>query len=229
MKKILYIEDEPFLAKIVNDSLTQQGFQVLLVSDGARVMHELESFMPDLCVLDIMLPHVDGYTLCQQIRRLHPWIPIIFLTARTETADLVKGFEAGGTDYIRKPFTLEELVVRIENQLKLANGTGNLINKHTDRIIGKYHFFPSRFELLGPNGCIKLSHREQEVLNLLVSNINQVVDRKQILQSIWGDDSFFNSRTLDVYIRKLRKHLHADPDLEIITLKGRGYLFLERS
>ena len=225
--KILYIEDEPFLGKIVTETLEQQGFDIRWVADGAGVLRVLASFHPDICVLDIMLPHIDGYTLCRQIRGLHPGLPIIFLTAKTETADLVKGFEAGGTDYIRKPFSLEELVVRIHNQLQMVSGNGRVDPGGGEEIrLGRYRFLPHRYELHGPSGVIRLSQRDMQVLSHLASAPNRVTDRRELLLSVWGDDSFFNSRNLDVYIRKLRGFLQEDPSVQIQTIKGKGYLFL---
>jgi len=225
--RILYIEDEPHLGKIVKETLQKQGFDVEWRTDGASVLSAFTTFSPDICVLDIMLPNVDGYTLCQQIRKRYPALPIIFLTAKTETSDLLKGFEAGGNDYIRKPFSMEELVVRIHNQLKLQEGeTSETINQPEEIILGSYRLFPRRYELRTPAKSIKLSQREMEVLSLLVAHRNHNVDRKQLLLSVWGDDSFFNSRTLDVYVRKLRNYFSEDPKIEIVTLKGKGYLFL---
>ena len=225
-KKILYIEDEPFLGKIVYETIQKQDFEVLWISDGAKVMGSFNSFIPDICVVDIMLPNVDGYTLCQQIKNRFPEIPVIFLTAKTETADLVKGFETGATDYIKKPFSIEELIVRINNQFNLLGGANRKQNGSSERILGKYRFYPMRYELSSGEKSIKLSQREQEVLLLLTSQVNQAVDRKTILKTVWGDDSFFNSRTLDVYIRKLREYFTEDQNIEIVTLKGKGYLFL---
>jgi DNA-binding response OmpR family regulator len=159
-----------------------------------------------------MLPNIDGYSLCRQIRGLYPALPIIFLTARTATADLVKGFEAGGTDYIRKPFSMEELIIRIKNQLNLKSGVagGSLSEKNEIRI-GKFTFVPGLYELHAPSGVQKLSQRDQQVLSMLCANINRVTDRRELLLSVWGDDSFFNSRNLDVYIRKLRTSLAKIP------------------
>jgi DNA-binding response OmpR family regulator len=225
--KILYIEDEPYLGKIVKETLEIQGYQVVWETDGARVIRHLGNFDPDICVLDIMLPNVDGYELCQQIKALKPELPVIFLTAKTETSDLVRGFEAGGTDYIRKPFSIEEVVVRIENQLALTTNQGNTPSPSREEIpLGIYTYHPSRYELLGPEGTIQLSHRESEILTQLAASVNRVIDRKQLLMSVWGDDSFFNSRNLDVYIRKIREYLKQDPKIRIQTLKGKGYLFL---
>lgn len=225
--KILYIEDEHYLGRIVKETLENQGYQVLWETDGSRVIKHLGSFEPDICVLDIMLPKVDGYELCQQMKALKPELPVIFLTAKTETADLVRGFEAGGTDYIRKPFSIEEVMVRIENQLALMRSKGqNSLPPQKKIQLGKYTYDPSRYELHSPEGSIRLSQRDSEVLSLLATSVNRVIERKQLLLSIWGDDSYFNSRTLDVYIRKMREYFKHDPKIRIQTLKGKGYLFL---
>ena len=157
-------------------------------------------------------------------------MPIIFLTAKVETADLVKGFEAGGTDYMKKPFSMEELVVRLNNLLHLMAGiTIPKFVRDEEIELGNYIFKPDRYELISPSSTIKLSQREIEVLRVLVAYRNKVADRKDLLMAVWGDDSFFNSRNLDVYIRKLRKYLEEDSRLQIQTLKGKGYLFLVRS
>jgi len=191
------------------------------------VLKNLNIQKPDICILDIMLPNIDGYTLCKQIRGLFPSLPVIFLTAKTETSDLVKGFESGGTDYIRKPFSVEELIVRIENQFKINKIQDSKALSPPDEIaIGIYTLFPVRYELHKPGGVIKLSHRDMQVLSILLSNRNKVTGRKELLMAVWGDDSFFNSRTLDVYIRKLRKYFSEDKSIVIQTLKSEGYLFL---
>lgn len=225
--KILYVEDELFLGRIVKETLEDQGFEVIWETDGARVMNRLNCFSPDICVVDIMLPNIDGYSLCRQIRGLYPNMPIIFLTAKVETADLVKGFEAGGTDYIRKPFSIEELIIRIKNQMNLKNPNGHQPgNVENEIILGALTFYPERYELHAPSGIIKMSQRDRQILSMLCSNRNRVTDRRELLLSVWGDDSFFNSRNLDVYIRKLRTYLSEDPAIEIQTIKGKGYLFI---
>lgn len=229
MKKVLYIEDEPFLGKIVHETLLKQGFDVTLIADGAKVMQAFNTSIPDVCVLDIMLPNVDGYTLCEQIKNRFPNLPVIFLTAKTETTDLVRGFEAGGTDYMRKPFSIEELIIRINNQINLLNSKKEAAEKVLEKEIGHYKYYPMRYELVSPSKTIRLSQREHEVLQLMVASINKSVERKEMLQTIWGDDSFFNSRTLDVYIRKLREYFAEDTSIEIVTLKGKGYLFLVKN
>ncbi len=225
--KILYIEDELFLGRIVKETLEDQNFEVIWISDGARVMNSFNTFIPDICVVDIMLPNIDGYSLCRQIRGLYANIPIIFLTAKVETADLVKGFEAGGTDYIRKPFSMEELIIRIKNQLNLKKANGSVpAGEEQEMKLGLYRYHPGRYELHAPSGIIKMSQRDMQVLSMLCANLNRVTDRKELLLSVWGDDSFFNSRNLDVYIRKIRTYLSEDPSIEIQTIKGKGYLFI---
>lgn len=222
--RVLYVEDEPFLGKIVKESLESRAFQVQMVADGDKVLDAFERFQPDICVLDVMLPNVDGFTLGEEIRNRRQDMPIIFLTAKTQTGDVLKGFQSGGNDYIRKPFSMEELIIRMENLLQLVQGrqveTGAVIP------IGKYEFHPLKLELRLGNDIRKLSHRETELLKILIEHRNFAVQRKDILQQIWGDDSFFNSRNLDVYIKKLRDYLKDDPTVEIITLKGVGYHFV---
>jgi two-component system, OmpR family, response regulator VicR len=226
MTKILYVEDEPFLSRIVKESLESRGFTVELVGDGAEAVAAFERFQPDIAVLDIMLPNVDGYELGQQLRRLDATLPIIFLTAKTQTDDVLKGFQSGGNDYIRKPFSMEELIVRIKNLMLLAQNraVGNP-SVAEGFAIGKYHFLPQKYELRLGEELRRLSHREMELLKILCENRNFTVERKEVLLKIWGDDSFFNSRNLDVYITKLRDYLKADPSVNIMTVKGVGYHF----
>lgn len=225
-RKILYVEDEPFLSRIVKETLELKGYEVLHSKDGGRVIELLNSFSPDACVLDVMLPNVDGFTLGSMIRNLYPRLPIIFLTAKSQTDDILKGFSSGGTDYLKKPFSMEELVVRIENQVKIANPNAPATPSLGDEIkLGSITFFPVRYELHTSGKVVKLSNRESEVLSILCNHMNNVVDRRFLLKLVWGDDSFFNSRNLDVYIRKLRDHLSEENKIEIITLKGKGYHF----
>lgn len=224
--KVYYIEDEQSLGKIVSDTLEKQGYEIRWECDGANVVAGFENYFPDICVLDIMLPNIDGFTLCRTIRRIFPNLPVIFLTAKTDTPSLVMGFESGGTDYVKKPFSIEELIARIENQLKLKN---TRTDQHTGRgtfMIGSFSFDQDRYELRSASGIIKLSNRDMQLLKMLYANRNRVTVRKDLLMTIWGDDSYFNSRNLDVYIRKLRHHFSRDKSIEIITLKGNGYLFL---
>jgi DNA-binding response OmpR family regulator len=221
--KVLYVEDEPFLGRIVKESLESRGFDVQMVSDGKDALPEFNSFKPDICVLDVMLPGKDGFSIAREVRAQASSMPVIFVTARTQTEDVIKGFDSGGNDYIRKPFSMEELIVRIQNLLALAN---NRTTKTNHIEIGSYEFHPQRYELRKGDLLRKLSHRETTLLQMLSEKPNMPVLRKDILMKLWGDDSFFNSRNLDVYITKLRDYLRDDSSIEIVTIKGVGYNFV---
>lgn len=224
--KILYIEDEPFLSKIVRESLESRGFDVCWTGDGGEAVSVFHQFQPDICVLDVMLPNRDGFAIGQDIRHINPRVPIIYLTAKSQTADVVKGFESGGNDYLRKPFSLEELIARIQNLLSMVGLSGLPAppNSTPNGIpIGRYRFFPVRQRLQLEEQERSLSHRETQLLHLLIGQQNQVVRRKDILLQLWGDDSFFNSRNLDVYITRLRDYLKEDSGVQILTLKAVGY------
>ncbi len=223
--KILYVEDELFLGKIVRESLESRGFEVIMEGDGAKVTDLFKQSKPDICVLDIMLPNKDGFTIADEIRVLDEEVPIIFLTAKTQTEDVVKGFSLGGNDYIRKPFSMEELIVRIQNLLRTKTEGLQKISGGTASF-GKYTFQLNRQVLSNGKEERKLSFRESELLKLLYENRDKIIDRKDILNLLWGNDSFFNSRNLDVYITKIRSYLKDDPSLEIITIKGIGYRFV---
>lgn len=221
--KILYVEDEPFLGKIVKESLESRDFTVTMVQEGQEVLATFNREKPDICVLDIMLPHQDGYSVAKSIRKTDPDIPIIFVTAKTQTGDLIKGFASGGNDYLKKPFSMEELIVRVNNLLQL---TKRATPPNPEMIaLGKFQFHPQRYELRKGESVRKLSHREAVLLQILLENQNVLVIRKDVLMRVWGDDSFFNSRNLDVYVTKLRDYLKEDASLEIMTIKGVGYLF----
>ena len=223
--KVLYIEDELFLGKIVKESLESRGYEVIMESDGAKATAAFKKATPDICVLDVMLPNKDGFTIADEIRELDEDVPIIFLTAKVQTEDVVKGFSLGGNDYIRKPFSMEELIVRIQNGLRNKTEAPKKIN--TDSVImGKFNFHLNRQTLNDGRDERKLSYRESELLKLLYENRDRIIDRKDILNLLWGNDNFFNSRNLDVYITKLRSYLKEDASLEIITIKGIGYRFV---
>jgi len=228
MKKIriLYVEDELFLGKIVRESLETRNFDVVMETDGAVVLQSFLNTKPDVCVFDVMLPNKDGFAIAEEIRAFDQAVPIIFLTAKTQTNDLVKGFSLGANDYIRKPFSMEELIVRIDNALKGRD------KRHQDEAVpeqlrlGKYLFHLNRQILVSGNEERKLSFRESELLKLLYQNRERIIDRKDIMTLLWGSDSFFNSRNLDVYITKLRGYLKLDESIEILTIKGVGYRFI---
>lgn len=220
-KKLLLVEDEPFLAKVIEDSLKQNGYQVTYANDGKKGYNLFLNGNFDILILDIMLPFMDGFTLAKQIRKIDQNTPILFLTAKTETTDLVAGYESGGNDYLKKPFSLEELFLRVEELLK-RNQKQTSINL-LEINIGKFSFSYHKQELSIDDDVIKLSNREAELLLLLYKNKNNLTDRKMALINLWGDDSFFNTRTMDVFITRLRKHLKKDDKIEILNARGLGY------
>jgi DNA-binding response OmpR family regulator len=223
--KLLYAEDEGYLGKIVKESLESRGFEVWMESDGGNVVAAFEKVRPDVCVLDIMMPNKDGFEIAEEIRALDEHIPILFVTARTRTEDVVKGFTLGGNDYIRKPFSMDELIVRIQNTFRQKDNRP--LPASTEIVpIGKYQFRLNRQVLALDGDERKLSYRENELLKFLYENRDAIIDRRDILNLLWGSDSFFNSRNLDVYIAKLRSYLKEDSELEILTIKGVGYRFI---
>lgn len=221
--KILYVEDEPSLAKIVSDMLSTKGYEVHHTDQGNAAISLFQQCNPDICVLDVMLPGKDGFEIGKEIRAINKSTPILFLTAKSQLKDTLEGFQSGGNDYIRKPFSLEELLIRIQNLIQLTQDTITPQPTNNTITFGTFTLDIRRQLLLYLDQEIKLSYRETKLLALLAQHQNAVIERKQILQDLWGDDSFFNSRNLDVYITKLRKYLKADAAVELITLKGVGY------
>ena len=221
--KILYVEDEPFLGRIVKESLESREFVVRMVNDGKDAFSAFLEFEPQVVVLDVMLPSKDGYAIAVEIRKNNLTVPIIFVTAKIQTEDVVKGFHAGGNDYIRKPFSMEELIVRVHNVI--SHKAVGRPKSNEIIVLGRYEFNPLLFELKVSGQIKKLSHRESTLLHTLADHKNMTVLRKDILLKLWGDDSFFNSRNLDVYITKLRDYLKEDRSIRIITIKGVGYQF----
>lgn len=224
--KILYVEDELFLGKIVLESLQSRNYHVITEADGDRVLPLFIQHRPDICVLDVMLPNKDGFSIAEEIRAIDQEVPIIFLTARAQTDDLVKGFKTGGNDYIRKPFSMEELIARIENVLQMKSGGIRQPVKKDTVQIGRYTFHLNQQLLVNDREERKLSFKESELLKMLYLNRDKIIDRREILNLLWGNDNFFNSRNLDVYTTKLRSYLKNDPSLEILTIKGIGYRFI---
>jgi DNA-binding response OmpR family regulator len=223
--KVLYVEDELFLGKIVKETLETRGFDVIMESDGADVVRTFEDEQPDICILDVMLPNKSGFEIAEEIRKLNDDVPIIFLTAKTQTDDVVQGFKIGANDYIRKPFSMEELIVRIENALRVRKDEPIVLSGDTIQM-GKYQFHINKQVLAIGKEERKLSYRESELLKYLYGHRDKVIDRRDLLNHIWGNDSFFNSRNLDVYITKIRSYLKENSSLEIITIKGVGYRFV---
>lgn len=219
--KVLLAEDEPFLGKIVKESLESRDFDVLWVQDGLKAYSAFRSFGPAICIFDVMMPTKDGFTLTEDIRKVNDSVPIIFLTAKSLTEDVVMGFELGGNDYLKKPFSMEELIVRMNALLNRAAKQPQSSKTHF--CIGRYMFNSALQELAYEAEQLKLSHRESALLKMLIEHKNQVLDRKMALDYLWGEDSFFNARSMDVFITKLRKYLRKDNNIEIVNIRGVGY------
>lgn len=217
--KILLAEDEPSLGQIIKESLETRNFEVLLCEDGEVAYKTYKTENPLLLVLDVMMPKKDGFTLAKEIRKENPTIPIIFLTAKSQTNDVVEGFNLGGNDYLKKPFSMEELIVRINSLLKRGKLEINL-----EAIsIGNYVFNLKKQTLQLKDVVENLTHREAQLLYYLIKNKNQVLERSFILKKLWGNDDFFNARSMDVFITKLRKKLKDDTSIQIINVRGYGY------
>jgi len=223
--QILFVEDELNLAEIIRESLESRGFQVSHYTTASTALEAYYQQRPGMLILDVMLPDADGFALARQIRATDMETPIIFLTAKSLPQDVVMGFESGGNDYLRKPFSMEELVVRIK---ALTSRSRTLFAEaaHPDEpiLIGNSYTFHYRKALLRhQQKDIALTSREAELLKLFLLNRNQVMDRKSILLHLWGNDDFFTGRSLDVFITRLRKYLQQDPEVKIMNIRGVGY------
>ncbi len=219
--ELLLAEDEPALGQIIKESLETRNFRVTLCVNGEEAYSEFQKTKPQLLVLDVMMPKKDGFTLAKEIRQQDTTIPIIFLTAKSQTKDVVEGFSIGGNDYLKKPFSMEELIVRINALLDRSL----LQKKNTIISIGNYTFnFPKQtLQQHNKSEPIKLTHREAHLLFHLYTNKNEVLDRSFILKKLWGNDDFFNARSMDVFITKLRKKLKDDKNIQIVNVRGYGY------
>ncbi|WP_066834279.1 response regulator transcription factor [Rufibacter ruber] len=221
---LLLLEDEVPLAKILQESLQKRGFTVTHAPDGQQGLELFRRQPFDICVVDVMLPLLDGFSFVREIRKVDGQVPVLFLTAKSQTQDLVQGYASGGNDYLKKPFTLEELVLRLQELLRRQPPKENLSET---LLVGRYTFLPQKQELwLDKKLHAKLSYRESELLLLLVQHRHQVLERKTVLLQLWGDDGFFQARTMDVFLTKLRKHLREDPSVEILNIRGVGYKLL---
>lgn len=223
--KILLVEDEEALGLIIKDSLITRGFEVIYIGDGKLAYDTYILKKPDLIVLDVMLPNVNGFMIAEKIRIENKYTPILFLTARTMPNDVLNGYMAGGNDYLKKPFDMEELIVRIRvllNHNRLLEDEQSDLNLSVIDI-GKFSYDMMRGVLIYQGIKKQLTGRESEVLNTLYQNRNRLLERKAFLIQVWGDDDFFSSRSLDVFITKLRRYLKHDPAVQIINYRGFGY------
>lgn len=219
--KILLVEDDVNLGLLLSEYLKAKGFPVTLKQDGKQGYDEYIRGDYNFLILDVMVPEKDGFTLAREIREIDDAIPILFLTAKSMKEDKLEGFKAGGDDYVTKPFSMEELLARIKAILKRA-GQKNDTEKGPFTI-GRFEFDPENRLLKGMNIESKLTTKENDLLKLLYRNRNTILDRNFALKKIWGDDSYFNGRSMDVYITKLRKHLKPDPAIQIINEHGKGF------
>ncbi|MDR3309219.1 MAG: response regulator transcription factor [Tannerella sp.] len=219
--KILFCEDDENLGMLLREYLQAKGFSTDLFPDGDAGYKGFLKEKYDLCVLDVMMPKKDGFTLAQEIRQVNSEIPIIFLTAKTMKDDILEGFKLGADDYLTKPFSMEELLLRIEAILRRVKG--KKIKDVPYYTIGKFTFDTQKQTLTLGQKVTKLTTKECELLSLLCAHINEVLERNYALKTIWVDDNYFNARSMDVYITKLRKLLKEDPNIEIINIHGKGY------
>ena len=220
--KILLVEDDPNLGLVTQESLELHGFSVTLSENGDSAYSEFLNGRFDLCLIDIMLPQKDGFTLAHEIRQVNPDMPIIFLTAKSLKEDRIEGFKAGCDDYITKPFSIEELVLRIQAVLRRSYPAIRESDKQLFEI-GSYIFDYNQKCLKHGNNLQKLTNKESELLRLLCLHRNQILDREVTLKLVWGDDNIFTSRSMDVYITKLRKYLKKDPNIQINNIHGKGF------
>ena len=226
--KILLVEDDPNLGQILSEYLTLKGLDTSLSVDGEEGLTAFNSGHFDLCILDLMMPKKDGFTLASDIREQNTSVPIIFLTAKSMKEDVIQGFQIGADDYVTKPFSMEELLLRINAVLKRTFKEG--VTTFPDEFkIGSFKYYYNQNKLDTRDGVIKLTTKENELLKIFFENINNTVDRSVALKRIWKDDSYFNARSMDVYIAKIRKHLKSDEQIKILTIHGEGFKMVHLS
>lgn len=224
--KILLAEDDTNLGNLLKEYLEAKGYRVVLAKNGKEAFEDFKKEQFDICLLDVMMPVKDGFTLAKEIRSVDKNIPVVFLTAKSMREDAIEGFHAGADDYITKPFSMEELQLRLQAILRRTKKNTLRSSEEKEFKIGKYKFDHSRQVLQLAGKEQKLTTKEADLLKLLCLNSNDVLDRNLALKSVWQDDNYFNSRSMDVYIAKLRKYLKDDPKVEILNIHGRGFKLL---
>lgn len=226
MKKyqILYAEDDATLAFLTKDNLEQNGYEITHCDDGMKSLEAFKHQHFDICILDIMMPKMDGFELATAIRKLDSQVPILFLSAKTLKEDRLKGLRLGADDYLVKPFSIEELVLKIEIFLKRSQKT--TIHEKIIYSLGNYQFDADNFQVFNATGKINLTQRESDLLRFFIINKNKVLKREEILKSLWGDDDYFMGRSLDVFISRLRKILASETTIAIENLHGIGFKFV---
>lgn len=224
--RVLLVEDEQILAAIIKESLEKRGFILEVAKNGVEGWEMFKTFRPDVCAIDIMMPRKDGFSLIAEIRVVDEDIPLIALTARTQAEDVVKGFELGVDDYMKKPFSMEELILRLKALVRRKVGkTGEA--RPANIQVGRFTFRHQYLELSNGTQVQTLSQREADLLLLLVQQKNQLLDRKLALIKLWGEDNALTARSMDVYITRLRKFFREDASVEIINTRGHGYSLIE--
>jgi len=225
--KILLVEDDPNLGNLLKEYLEAKGYQTTLAINGKEGYTLFSKSKFNICLLDVMMPIKDGYSLAKEIRAIDPDVPIVFLTAKSMKEDAIEGFQLGADDYITKPFSMEELLLRIKAILRRTETKSTQNTNQAEFKIGKYTFEYNHQTLSLKDGATqKLTTKEADLLKLLCVNINGILDRNIALKSIWLDDNYFSGRSMDVYIAKLRKYLKDDPSVEIINVHGKGFKLL---
>ena len=219
--KILLCEDDENLGTLLCEYLIAKGYDAVLCPDGEAGFREFTKDKFDICILDVMMPKKDGFTLAQDIRQINSQVPVVFLTAKAQKEDVLEGFDIGADDYMTKPFSMEELVKRVEAILRRVKGKKN--KENTMYNIGRFTFDTQKQLLIIGDKQTKLTTKENELLALLCSHANEILKRDDALRAIWIDNNYFNARSMDVYITKLRKHLKDDDQIEIINIHGQGY------
>lgn len=222
-KKILYVEDDPNLAFATKDNLEQFDYEIVHAHDGVEALDIFGKEHFDICVLDVMLPKMDGFTLAENIRKADSQVPILFLTARSLVEDKIKGLQLGGDDYVTKPFSIEELRLRIDVFLRRSKSDQSAPVKSDSNRIGRYVFDFQKLTLSLDGNLQTLTFREAEVLKYLADRPDQVIKRDDLLKAIWGDNDYFMGRSLDVFISRLRKYLSQDTDIKIDNIHGVGF------
>ncbi|OZI06693.1 DNA-binding response regulator [Siphonobacter sp. BAB-5385] len=222
--KILLAEDDPNLGTLLQEYLTLKGYPADLARDGDEALNQFVKQSYDLCIFDVMMPKKDGFTLAKEVRQANADIPIIFLTAKAMKEDTLQGFRLGGDDYLTKPFNMEELVARMEAILRRSQRNEQKEQK-SNRLfqIGTLTFDAERQTLTHGDDVQKLTSREAELLKIFCQHLGQPLSRSYILKAIWGDDSYFNARSMDVYLTKIRKYLRSDERIQLINLHGEGF------
>jgi DNA-binding response OmpR family regulator len=220
--KILLVEDDSSLGFVIKDNLEDAGYEVHLCTDGNSGLQSFNKNFYDLCLFDVMLPQKDGITLAQAVRRKNEHVPILFITAKNMAEDKLAGFRAGADDYITKPFNMDELLARIEVFIRRTKPS----MEETEFIIGNTKFDMSNLSIEGPGNSLRLTQKEADLLYFFCINPNRIVKREEVLTKVWGKDDYFLGRSMDVFITKLRKYLKQEPDVEIQTIHGVGFKFV---